>query len=82
MAGTKANTKLLQMPAQIFLLLCNFKHLLSLCIFFYLSNFRISKLEKFEVPGAISLTAIEWGPESGLVTAAMKLKRKPLQVGS
>ena len=26
------------------------------------------------------LTCEEWGPESGLVTAAMKLKRRPLQV--
>jgi len=40
---------------------------------------RVSRLEKFEVPGAVSLTTEEWGPESGLVTAAMKLKRRPLQ---
>jgi len=37
------------------------------------------RLEKFEVPGAVCLTSEEWGPESGLVTAAMKLKRRPLQ---
>jgi len=37
-----------------------------------------SRLEKFEIPGAVTLTSIEWLPESGLVTAAMKLKRKPL----
>ena len=35
-----------------------------------------------QVPGAVCLTCEEWGPESGLVTAAMKLKRRPLQVSS
>ena len=35
---------------------------------------------KMQVPGAVCLTSEEWGPESGLVTAAMKLKRRPLQV--
>eukprot|EP00092_Neocalanus_flemingeri_P029333 GFUD01031845.1.p1 GENE.GFUD01031845.1~~GFUD01031845.1.p1 ORF type:complete len:722 (+),score=229.22 GFUD01031845.1:206-2371(+) len=38
-----------------------------------------ARLEKFEVPGAVTLTGIEWTPETGLVTAALKLKRKPLQ---
>ena len=33
-----------------------------------------------QIPGAVCLTCEEWGPESGLVTAAMKLKRRPLQV--
>ena len=37
-----------------------------------------SRLEKFEIPGAVTLTDIEWLPETGLTTAAMKLKRKPL----
>jgi len=37
------------------------------------------KLEKFEIPGAIHLTPIEWTPDTGLTTAAMKLKRRPLQ---
>jgi len=37
-----------------------------------------SSLEKFEIPGAVTLTGIEWLPETGLTTAAMKLKRKPL----
>jgi len=37
------------------------------------------KLEKFEIPGAIHLTSIEWTPDTGLTTAAMKLKRRPLQ---
>jgi len=40
---------------------------------------KLSKLEKFEIPGAVSLTSEDWTPESGLTTAAMKLKRRPLQ---
>lgn len=40
---------------------------------------RLNNLEGFETPGAISLVAEEWTPESGLVTAAQKLKRKPIQ---
>jgi len=37
-----------------------------------------ARLEKFEIPGAVTLTGIEWTPDTGLTTAAMKLKRKPL----
>jgi len=37
------------------------------------------RLEKFEIPGALTLSNIEWTPDTGLTTAAMKLKRKPLQ---
>jgi len=36
-------------------------------------------LEKFELPGAVTLCTDMWTPESGLVTAAFKLKRKPIQ---
>ena len=36
-------------------------------------------LEKFEVPKKLALVLDEWSPESGLVTAAMKLKRKELE---
>lgn len=36
-------------------------------------------LEKFEAPKKISLVLDEWTPESGLITAAMKLKRKDLE---
>lgn len=38
-----------------------------------------SRLEKFEIPGAVTLSCVEWTPDSGLTTAAMKLKRKPIQ---
>ena len=37
-----------------------------------------SGLEKFELPGEIKLCTELWTPESGLVTAAFKLKRKPI----
>ena len=40
------------------------------------------KLEKFEIPGGVTMVKEIWDPESGLVTAAFKLKRKPLQVSS
>lgn len=36
-------------------------------------------LAKFELPGAVTLCTDTWTPESGLVTAAFKLKRKPIQ---
>lgn len=36
-------------------------------------------LEKFEIPRAITLCPQIWMPESGLVTAAFKLKRKAIQ---
>ncbi|XP_055694254.1 long-chain-fatty-acid--CoA ligase 4 isoform X2 [Lutzomyia longipalpis] len=37
------------------------------------------KLEKFEVPAAITLCKEVWSPDMGLVTAAFKLKRKDIQ---
>jgi len=36
-------------------------------------------LQKFELPGALHLCLDSWTPDSGLVTAAFKLKRRPLQ---
>lgn len=38
-----------------------------------------AKLEKFEMPAAVYLTPDIWTPDSGLVTAAFKLKRKDIQ---
>lgn len=46
--------------------------LMSLCI--------TAKLEKFELPTALFLTSELWTPDTGLVTAAFKLKRKSIQV--
>ena len=34
---------------------------------------------KFEIPQAVFLVCEPWTPESGLITAAMKLKRKSLE---
>ena len=36
-------------------------------------------LEKFEIPKQIVLIPELWTPDSGLVTAAMKLKRKDIE---
>ena len=38
------------------------------------------RLEKFELPKAITLVKEVWDPDSGLVTASFKVKRRPLQV--
>lgn len=37
-------------------------------------------LIKFEIPRAVHLVIDEWTPESGMVTAAFKLKRKPIEI--
>lgn len=38
-----------------------------------------AKLERFEIPKKICLSAEPWTPETGLVTDAFKLKRKELK---
>lgn len=40
---------------------------------------KVAKLDKFETPAKIKLMAEPWTPESGLVTAAFKLKREQLK---
>uniref|UniRef100_A0A0K8TNA5 long-chain-fatty-acid--CoA ligase n=1 Tax=Tabanus bromius TaxID=304241 RepID=A0A0K8TNA5_TABBR len=40
---------------------------------------RKCKLQKFEVPAAVTLCKEVWSPDMGLVTAAFKLKRKDIQ---
>jgi long-chain acyl-CoA synthetase len=37
------------------------------------------RLEKFEIPMKIKLLPEPWTPESGLVTAALKLKRENIR---
>ncbi|KAL5289305.1 ACSL4 family protein [Megaselia abdita] len=37
------------------------------------------KLQKFEIPAAVTLVKEVWSPDMGLVTAAFKLKRKDIQ---
>ncbi|XP_077237624.1 AMP-dependent synthetase and ligase family protein [Tasmannia lanceolata] len=39
-----------------------------------------AKLDKFEIPAKIKLVADPWTPESGLVTAALKIKREQLKM--
>lgn len=39
----------------------------------------LGKLQKFEVPAAVTLCKEVWSPDMGLVTAAFKLKRKDIQ---
>ena len=36
-------------------------------------------LQKFEIPKKVTLVLDEWTPDTGLVTAAMKLKRKEVE---
>lgn len=36
-------------------------------------------MQKFEVPRAVFLVSELWTPESGLLTAAMKLKRRTIE---
>ncbi|KAK4391077.1 Long chain acyl-CoA synthetase 9, chloroplastic [Sesamum angolense] len=40
---------------------------------------KAAKLEKFEIPAKIKLLSEPWTPESGLVTAALKLKREVIR---
>lgn len=40
---------------------------------------KTSRLEKFEIPAKIKLLPEPWTPESGLVTAALKLKREQIK---
>jgi len=37
------------------------------------------QLEKFEIPQALTLVSEQWTPESGLITASFKMKRKVIQ---
>lgn len=38
-----------------------------------------SHLEKFEIPAKVKLLSEAWTPESGLVTAALKIKREAIR---
>lgn len=40
---------------------------------------KAAKLDKFEIPAKIKLLPDPWTPESGLVTAALKIKRDQLK---
>ncbi|KAL2317800.1 hypothetical protein Fmac_031676 [Flemingia macrophylla] len=40
---------------------------------------KLARLEKFEIPAKIKLLSDPWTPDSGLVTAALKLKREAIK---
>jgi long-chain acyl-CoA synthetase len=40
---------------------------------------KAARLEKFEIPAKIKLLSDPWTPETGLVTAALKLKREAIR---
>lgn len=44
-----------------------------------LATAKKAKLQRFEVPGAFFLTSDLWTPDSGLVTAAFKIKRRAVE---
>lgn len=62
------------------------KNLLNLLFSYWMFFFLIicelniaGKLQKYEVPAAVTLCKEVWSPDMGLVTAAFKLKRKDIQ---
>lgn len=46
---------------------------------YYVQAAKAAKLDKFEIPAKIKLMSDLWTPESGLVTAALKIKREQLK---
>lgn len=48
-------------------------------LFIQLQAAKDARLEKFEVPKKVKLLPEPWTPESGLVTAALKLKRNEIK---
>lgn len=59
--------------------LCNDKDVTGAALRELVTHGKKFRLEKFEIPGALTLIKDTWLPETGLVTAAFKLKRKPIQ---
>jgi long-chain acyl-CoA synthetase len=52
-----------------------------MCTLILLQAGKQARLEKFEIPARIKLIPEPWTPESGLVTAALKLKREVIKKG-
>ena len=48
-------------------------------VYYHLQVAKAAKLDKFETPAKIKLIPEPWTPETGLVTAALKLKREQLK---
>ncbi|XP_060524665.1 fatty acid CoA ligase Acsl3-like [Cylas formicarius] len=66
-------------PEGTFEELCNSDQLAKIVTKELADHLKKGKLEKFEIPGAVKLVPEAWTPESGLVTAALKIKRKEIQ---
>lgn len=45
----------------------------------HLQEAKKSRLEKFEIPAKVKLLSDPWTPETGLVTAALKIKREVIR---
>ncbi|KAK1391448.1 4-coumarate--CoA ligase [Heracleum sosnowskyi] len=59
--------------------LCNKKETVEEVQKFLSKEAKSAKLDKFELPAKIKLMSEPWTPESGLVTAALKLKREQIK---
>lgn len=59
--------------------LCEDRHLIGAVLRELVKHGKKHHLERFEIPGAVTLCKETWLPDTGLVTAAFKLRRKPLQ---
>lgn len=59
--------------------LCKDPEVVSAVLKLFQSHGKKSNLEKFEIPAKLTLLPDSWTPESGLVTAAFKIKRKTIQ---
>ena len=65
---------------KLFLTICNKENLPNRFENFLLLQVgKAAKLDKFEIPAKIKLQSEPWTPESGLVTAALKIKREQLK---
>jgi len=59
--------------------LCKDPEVVSAVLKLFQTHGKKSNLEKFEIPTRLTLLPDSWTPESGLVTAAFKIKRKTIQ---
>ena len=59
--------------------MCNDKDVTGGVLRQLISHSKKLRLEKFEIPGAVTIVKEIWLPDTGLLTSAMKLKRKAIQ---
>lgn len=58
---------------------CAFYRCFTIYSFVSVQAGKAARFDKFEIPAKIKLLAEPWTPESGLVTAALKLKRETIR---